>query len=86
MKVKKLPPSFATFDFEPGSYMILENGPEDIFMVLPCGDNFRPDGRWEVKYPEDENKITLSPSIFCKGASQNPCWHGYLINGEFKSV
>lgn len=78
MKAKKCE-NFDKFDFEPGSYCIMENG--KLFMTLPCGDNFMPDGRWEEKDINDPNKITLMPSIFC--SPKKPCWHGYLKNGEF---
>lgn len=82
MKAKKFD-TFEEFDFEPGSYVLVGKDFKDVFMTLPCGHNFRPQGKWELKDIEDQNKITLSPSIFCKGSSGNPCWHGYLRNGEF---
>jgi len=79
MKAKKFN-SFEEFDMQPGSYVILGNG-KDILATLPCGHNFRPDGRWGMKDIEDENKITVTPSIFC--SSNVPCWHGWLTNGVF---
>lgn len=80
LKAKKFN-SFEEFDFKPGSYVIMGDN-NDILMTLPCGHNFRPDGKWQITDPQDETKITLNPSIFC--SPQVPCWHGYLTNGEFK--
>lgn len=79
MKTKKFE-TFEEFDFKPGSYVLMD-GKKDILMTLPCGHNFRPDGRWQIENADDENKITLNPSIFCSPLV--PCWHGYLRNGEF---
>jgi hypothetical protein len=80
VKAKKFD-SIDDFDFEPGSYCVMKDGM--IFATLPCGENFMSDGRWTIENAEDETKITVSPSIFCGGASGRNCWHGYLRNGEF---
>ena len=52
-------------------------------MILPCLHAFRPDGRWEERDVDDQDKITLTPSIFCSPSV--PCWHGYLTKGVFKN-
>ena len=79
MKAKKM--NFDDFDYEPGSYCFTGNG---LLITLPCGDNFMPQGKWEEKDVEDEEKITLSPSIFCHHHDdKRPDWHGFLRNGDF---
>jgi len=84
MKAKKFD-SMDSFDFKPGSYCFVKaEGRLGVFITLPCGHNFMPDNKWQLENPEDENKITVRPSIFC--SPSKPCWHGYLTNGEFKQV
>jgi hypothetical protein len=66
-----------------GTYTLREGKEKRLVIVLPCGDLFIPDGNWEEKNVEDEDKITLSPSIFCGGGTDKPCWHGFLKEGKF---
>lgn len=75
---------------EPGNYCFTQA--EDrigIFMTLPCGHNFLPDHKWQLTAKDDDNKISLTPSIQCSPATPKrpvACWHGYLTNGEFITV
>lgn len=62
-----------------GEYALSGKG---IMVRLPCGDFFNDfEGKWEYTNIEDEDKITMKPSILC--SPEKPCWHGYLTNGEF---
>lgn len=91
MKAKRFE-TIEEFDWQKGSYFTsIAAGEKEpcIFAVLPCGHHVRTAG-WQHELIEDETRITLSPSIFCRH-SDNPrelgnCWHGYLRNGEFISV
>ena len=81
MKAKKL--SHEDWNCKPGTYCLSSNG---LIMTLPCGDNFMPQGVWQEKNVDDENKITLTPSIFCHCKfNGGQGWHGFLTNGEFIS-
>ena len=56
---------------------------EAVLVVLPCGHNALLRMLWTFEnYGTD--KLTVSPSIFC--SPKVPCWHGWLQNGELKSV
>ncbi len=80
MKAKKFD-TFEQCDMQPGSYALRDDSEHPIFITLPCGHNFVPDKRWQMQDLDDENKITISPTIFW--SPQVPCWHGFLRNGEF---
>ena len=83
MNAKKIDKKdFKPYKEEKGTYAISGKG---IMAVLPCGDFFNDyEGKWDYQDIEDENKITVNPSIFC--SPEKPCWHGYLRNGEFSST
>lgn len=55
---------------------------KDILMVLPCGHRFRSQGEWDITGYDDNDKITLTPSILCYGLDGSECWHGYIKDGE----
>ncbi len=84
MKVKKVA-NWEAIDYKDGKpttagqYCVERKG---IFIILPCLHAFASDGRWQDTDIEDENKITLSPSILCMGQDGKACWHGYLTKGE----
>lgn len=83
-KAKRITAGFHVHDQEPGDYSIGEKG-VGIMAVLPCGHFFYDfDSKWQYQNIEDENKITVKPSIFC--SPKKPCWHGFLTNGVFKQV
>lgn len=88
MKAKLITTGFHVWDQKPGDYAIVdEDHPniKGIMAILPCGHFFYDsEGKWQYENKEDENKITVSPSIFC--SPQIPCWHGFLRNGEFVEV
>jgi hypothetical protein len=85
IKAKRFETMDAFFDGGLGAYILQPaEGRLGVLMTLPCGHRFMPDHKWTLSDKEDEDKITLNPSIFC--SPQVPCWHGYLTNGEFKKV
>ena len=55
-----------------------------LMIVLPCGHHSDIDG-WDIK-DIDTDHPSATPSIFCYGTENKPCWHGYLTNGELVSV
>ncbi len=90
IKAKKFN-SFEEYDWEIGSYVITPaEGRLGVLMTLPCGDRFMPDNKWQLTDMDDENKITLTPSIQCMGkivdGKATNCWHGYLTEGQFRDA
>lgn len=81
MKVRKIEKKdFNPWEESKGTYAISGKG---IMIILPCGDFFNDfEGKWKYTNIENQQKITLSPSIFC--SPEKPCWHGFLTNGELK--
>lgn len=73
---------FSLFDRQPGSYY-WDKANNELWFILPCGHDFVPHGHWQQSNVDDPNSITLYPSIFCHGIDSNPCWHGWLTNGQF---
>ena len=85
-KAKLITTGFHVHDQQPGDYALGEKG-KGIMAILPCGDFFYDsEGKWEYKDREDENKITVTPSIFCHGINGKGEWHGFLTNGVFTQV
>ncbi len=93
MQVRRVE-SFAELWNAPGAYMVAEDG--QPIVCLPCGHIWRnppvtESYRWEVTNPESEATITVTPSIFCKGAVRADgsvgadCWHGFLTDGKLVS-
>lgn len=72
---------------QPGDfYWSPSNDPHRISMLCPCGcgnligAKVKGEGAWQ--WNGDLDKPTLSPSIRVLSGC---CWHGYLIDGIFKS-
>ena len=88
MKAKRL--SDDAIPTEIGEYtIVLCDGKPNPVIILPCGDRFMPQNKWDMTDIEDETKITLSPSIFCHHENRpgsGNSWHGFLQNGEFVTV
>lgn len=63
----------------------LGDGKRGIMIVLPCRHVNTVDTRWNIT-GIDTDTPTVQPSILCMGNEQKNCWHGYLIDGELKSV
>ena len=72
-----------------------------LAMRLPCGHvaNLPVEGPRAWQWNGDENKPSLTPSIFCKSKlvkteqpdgsverSNGDCWHGYMTEGRLVSV
>ena len=53
-----------------------------IMVILPCGHPAMLHG-WKIT-DIDTDTPSATPSILC--SPKIPCWHGYLTNGELKSV
>lgn len=87
IKARLITTGFHVHDQKPGDYALGEKG-KGIMAILPCGDFFYDaDGTWNYTDREDENKITVTPSIFCHGKGDGKgVWHGFLRNGEFIDV
>lgn len=81
MKAKRITTGFHVWEQKPGDYAIGEKG-VGIMVILPCGHFFYDfEGKWQYQDLENENLITVTPSIFC--SPEVPCWHGFLTKGEF---
>lgn len=86
MKAKRITTGFHVRQQEKGDYSIGESG-KGMMAILPCGDFFYDfEGKWQYQDLEDENLITVTPSIFCHGINGKGEWHGYLTKGEFVEV
>lgn len=85
MKAKLITTGFHVHEQKPGDYAInKQEGAKGIMAILPCGDFFYDfEGKWQYQDIEDENKITVAPSIFCHGINGKGEWHGFLRKGEF---
>lgn len=66
------------------SLINLGNDKRTIMVILPCGHTAVLDG-WKIQGIDTESP-SATPSIFCHGQNGADCWHGYLTDGELKSV
>ena len=55
-----------------------------LMIILPCGHYSSIEG-WNIT-DIDTDQPSATPSIFCQGTDNKPCWHGYLTKGELISV
>ena len=58
-----------------------------LMMILPCGHHATID-TWNIT-DIDTDHPSATPSIFCRYSNDGTlgnCWHGYLTNGELRSV
>lgn len=86
MKAKRITTGFHVHDQVKGDYAIGERG-VGMMAILPCGHFFYDfECKWQYQNLEDENLITVTPSIFCHSNDNSNCWHGFLTNGEFIGV
>ena len=85
------------FDTGPGAYwkVIVKGEPEPLWMNFPpCGHQGRlatqtQDNARHTVTEHDDGTITVSPSIFCHNGGEDgrqPCWHGFLEHGVWRSV
>jgi hypothetical protein len=76
-------------DLEPGEYALPLDGLAVQQIVWLCN----PDGamghvtgeRWAITV-EDDDTITVDPSIWWDSQATPPGWHGYLVRGEWREV
>lgn len=82
---KRLPDDTLPHELEPGEYSLARDG-HSVWLCSPRGEpGHVTSPTWSIKIEEDDT-ITIDPSIFWDKNNTPPGWHGYLIKGEWQEV
>jgi len=82
---KRRPDYTLPHELEPGEYSLTEGG-RAVWLCSPRGEAGRVEAPiWNIVV-EDDDTLTIDPSIFWDRDKDPPGWHGYVTKGNWFEV
>lgn len=89
MQGRRRPDGTPVHQLEVGEYAFAKEDPTPetaLWIRVPSGDHGHIDpALWKITVEEDET-VTVSPSIWSNKHGDPPGWHGYLEHGNWREV